>query len=479
MRRILTTSISTLATPYFGDEDLGVQPVPDADSIVNAPEVESADTPIRSTAEHERVEGEKAPDFGDLFKKLDGKSGEDAKTKEAAEKKAAEEAAAAKEAGKKPEEGKKGKEGEQKTPKDDKGKKPEEKKKEEPPPKDDKKGKIPEDDKDLEKIRPRPDASDDEVRSFRALRDTIKETRAEFRALKTQHDAAQAELETLRKTASEMPPEVKAKIEKAEQFLAMQELDRNEGFKAQYDAPIAAAETDLFAVLKGFKASDDLIKEIKEAGVTGWKRWDELLAKIPGPLAQTKVVNALNAVEQKQGARSARLQELTTDRAKLGETLQADEVKSHQEFAKSANEHGVKLTAGKDFILEREEEPEASPEVQKAIAEHNASVKQHAEAWTKNVVAAYKRDPETIARMALEAIEAGVLRTQLEEMELHRERDKARITELEQRIAKSRKAGTVTHSDTVNKPEGKEGKNEDGKIGGDGAEAIASYFGSK
>lgn len=342
---------------------------------------------------------------------------------------------------------------------------------------------IPEKDDDIDSIRPNPDAPAAVIKSINDMKAIVKSTREAARDAARQLEATRTELEAAKAQSGKLPPEVEARVKRADDILLTFEAENNEGFRAEYDTKIVKAEENLFTMLKGHGLGDAQIEELKKVGVDRWDKWNEWTdpegKKHPGVfdilkgLPAHKLALAIDAREQAINAKSTKLQELATNRQQAMEEFSRKEHASRVDWANKVESASNKLFAGEDWILEEPVPADATTEEKAAIEKSNAAKRDLAQQWVKYSNGAYQRDPEMTSEIVVKAMKTDHLIEVLAEKETALERAEARILELETRIGKARAAGRMAHTETADTTPVEEKKPVE--IGGDGQDAIRNY----
>lgn len=460
--------------------------------------------PITPAPNQERVEGEKLPDFSALGKKKaadappaaggdkppekpekpaggqpDAKAAPSKPEPKAPEKPAAEKPPAkpAEPKAKPPE----------KPPEKPAAEKPPEKPAAEKPGDEKKLPEIPKDDKDLDAIQAKPNVPANVAKSIADIRGIAKTERATARAYQAELETVRAELATAKASTGKLPPEVEQELEGLRKFNLLFQAENDPAFKKEFGAKIEAAETTIFGLLEKHGLAAKIIDEIKAAGkaaggdIEAWPRWAELVSAFKNPIDQQEVIAAIKSRRDAIGAKQTRLAELGQSKEKFLEAYAERQNGEQMAFSKGIEQASIQLAAANDWILEQEI-PANADEAQRGILEaRNAEVKKRAEAFGENVRVAYSRDPEKTAEVALKAVEADYLRDVNAELTTERDKATARVAELERQLAKIKSAGRMAH---VESPSGKpdpaaKSTVEEGKVGGDGASAIRSFFAKK
>lgn len=395
--RILNTCISTILRPH-GDEDDIPDDEPQADWAGLESRIKEAGG---STDDDDTQESESAGEAGE----------QDAENKEASEQ--SEEADDA-----------------------NKGKEKKESKTEE------------EEDPDLKKFQPHPQASQETRTQFKALKAQTKAYKQERDTFKTELDTVKSELEKL-KTDGVAAPEkdeeitaLKAENEKLRQTAMVLDLEESEEFKTKYAAPVTKAEEDLHGLLKELHMPDWALKKVKEMG-DSWPGWEDALGRL-NDLDREDVLNARralrNANREKQKAitnlRGADREKLITERTEK----QKNETKTFWTGVGSKAQAMIDKE-GQHMMLTKIPE-NATPEQKKTIEARNEILKTRNAEVSKLLGGAINmKDPEAAAALAFRAANSVFLKEQLDEATTKIKDLEKRLSEAEGKIGKGNKLG--------------------------------------
>jgi len=446
-------------------------------------------TDMERGRQQERVEGEKAPDFSSLGRpKTPKKDEEGGEAPSGTEKPAGE--APAKPAAPKKEAPKAG----EPAKKEPEAKKPEEKKPEAKPkaPEKPKPGeqksepaKIPTD-AEIDALQPRADAPKQVVENFKQMRTSMKTLAQTAREAQAEKDALAKEVETLKATAGKLPPEIEQKLKAADNFQLLFDAQNHPEFKKEYDGKIEASTEAVYKMLEQNGLKPDIIKQIKDIAaanggdVEKWPHWASLLNKFTDPLAKQEAINAITNRRNAIKAKIDKINTLATDRSAYVKELEKKDHDEKQAWAKELEKHALTIGTGFEPAIEKDVPDGATPEIKATIDAHNAKVGEVAKQFQTNVLAAYNRDPKSIAEMSFAAVKADHYEKQLEETKADLEKTKARLAEAEDKLAKVKNAGRLGHVESPS-PGGakKTATTEEGKIGGDGSQALKNFFANR
>lgn len=419
----------------------------------------------------DRVEGERLPDFGTFGKKTaePTKEPEGEKTAPKPEKPASEAAAPKKEAAKP----------EAKPAKTDT--KPESVKPESKPAA---KSEIPADDSDLDALAPKPGSPSHVVKSFSEMRARMRSERAATRETMAAMTALKAEFETLKTSSGKVSPEIEAELDGLRKLSLLINAEEDPRFKAEFGAKVEGAEAKIFGFMAKHKLSHEVVDEIKAAAaqakgdIEAWPRWGELVDAFKNPIDRQELIDAIKGRRDVIGAKATRLNELSESREKYSEHMGMREQTDRSTFAAGVEKRSIDLAAANDWILEEEVPSSATEEQAKLIAERNATVAKRSTEFSDYIRAAYSRDPDKTAEMAMKAVEAGYLREQMKSITTERDKSKARVKALEDSLAKIKSAGRMAHVESP-AADTKAKASESAGVGGDGSSALKDFWASK
>jgi len=446
-------------------------------------------TDMERGRQQERVEGEKPPDFSSLGRsKTPKKDEEGGEAPSGTEKPASE--APAKPAAPKKEASKAG----EPAKKEPEAKKPEEKKPEAKPKGEQKPAEKPAEkkapefptDEEIDKLQPKPGMSRETITHIGQMRTKLKEVSAAGREAAARAEAATKELAVLKETAGKLPPEIEQKLKAADNFQLLFDAQNHPEFKKEYDGKIEASTEAVYKMLEQNGLKPDIIKQIKDIAaanggdVEKWPHWASLLNKFTDPLAKQEAINAITNRRNAIKAKIDKINTLATDRSAYVKELEKKDHDEKQAWAKELEKHALTIGTGFEPAIEKDVPDGATPEIKATIDAHNAKVGEVAKQFQINVLAAYNRDPKSIAEMSFAAVKADHYEKQLEETKADLEKTKARLAEAEDKLAKVKNAGRLGHVESPS-PGGakKTATTEEGKIGGDGSQALKNFFANR
>jgi hypothetical protein len=447
------------------------------------------ETTMERGRNQDRVEGEKPPDFSALGgKKPAAKADEGGEAPSGEEKPAGE--TPAKPATPKKETAKAG----EPAKKEVEGKKPETKKpeaKEKPAEKKPEAAAKPEatkimTDAEIDALQPRADAPKQVVENFKQMRTSMKTLAQTAREAQAAKEALAKEVETLKAATGKLPPEIEERIKRADHFEMLFDAQNNPEFKKEYDGKIEASTEAVYKMLEANGLKPDILKQIKDVAAANggdiekWPHWAALINKFTDPLAKQEAINAISNRRQAIRAKTERLNALAADRETYVKEMQVKDKAQKDAWAKELET--AAMTIGSDFepAIEKEIPEGATPEVKKAIEAHNARVVEVAKEFQTNVLAAYNRDPKFIAEMAFANVKAHHFEKELTDVRAELEKAKTRYTEAETKLAKIKSAGRLAHVESPATGAAKKTTTEEaGKIGGDGRDALQTFWANR
>lgn len=431
----------------------------------------------------ERLEGERAPDFGSLGKKTPSEAPKGTDTPPKEEKPAGEAPAKEKPASKATAKaiGTPAKVEEPAKPAE---KPAEPAKPAEAKPDEAKLPEIPKDDSDLDALKPKPGVPSHVVKSFDDMRARMKTERATARQAIETATKLQQEFEALKSSTGKLPEDVEKELEGLRNFHQLFQAEQDPRFKAQFEAPITKAEESIYAFLKANGMPDKVIEEIKKVAaennkdIEAWGAWDKVADSLKNPIDRQQLLSTLQARRDAIATKDARLREIAGSREKFTEAVGNMDKEEQDKFSKQLEQASIPLAAANDWILEEDIPADATAEQRAAIEARNAKAKEYAGQFGDYSREAYFRNPDKIAEMAVKAVKADHLEAQVESIRVERDKATARVKELEDRIAKVRSAGRIAHVDAPAPETVSTNKTtvEEGRVGGDGQSAIQQFF---
>lgn len=306
---------------------------------------------------------------------------------------------------------------------------------------------IPEDDSDLDAMQPARGAKPEQVKSFSAMKDIIKETRNEARTAAQRAKELEAEVEKLRTTATgAIPPEVQKELEELRAFQEVQLIEKSPVFAQKYEAPITQAEEGLYNYLKEQGCPEEILEEIKADGIDKWEGWNELLSHFKHPLRRSKAEKMIVDFGVAKEARDRAITELQGKRDQLSqEETKVREAEIHNWSRGIATEMSG-LLKEEEWANLKDIPANATKEVKESIEAHNKMVKELGSESHQRIIGSYNRDPKVIAETVHRALRANILAKEVAEKDKSLTAAQARIKELEDMIASRRKAGSPSQA---------------------------------
>lgn len=353
---------------------------------------------------------------------------------------------------------------------------------------------VPADDKDIDAIEPKPNASDRTKNDFKALKESTKAARQYAREL----EAKLKEAET--KLTGDLPPEIKEKLaaaEESEKFRAMFELENEPKARAAYQQKLTTAEETILKRLmtderiglpekgEGPHKSAEWLKKVgfdsKEgrAQINAWinsirtSTKDELLAD--------EVKDLFRGRDRVVSERSGEIEKLRTDRDGYLKSRHDEESNQFKSWGQTADTTLMELAKGHEWADYMKEPDGATAEQKAFVAAHNERIgKEVVPAFNKAILDVYGRNPKATIEMVFKAFEADQeLRPQLTAARADIAAKDARIAELE---AQSQGVRRITEVSRVEQAPGKVSSTPKGIEGAKEAssdDAIEAYMKEK
>lgn len=336
---------------------------------------------------------------------------------------------------------------------------------------------------DIDALQPKKGAPAHVYENFKKLKDEVlKPLRREAVAYRQQVEELKTQVSTLEQEKGKLTPEVEEELKGLRGLRYMMKAQEDPVFQKQFEEPIGKAADKVYAVLKQFGLPDDALKSIQEVAeqnggnLEAWPHWEKLLNTETNPLNRQTIIDALKGRRDAIGARDAQLAKVSQDREEYFKNIAEKENADRSKWARDLQTAAEIISQGEEWAAEKEVPAGASAEVKKAVEAHNARVGEIAKGFQTRVLGAYNRDPKMIAELAFSSVKADELQRQLDEAETQREKDSARIKDLETKLSKIKSAGRVTHSESPDPAPRNKSTVDEGKVGGDGNAAFDKFF---
>lgn len=352
-------------------------------------------------------------------------------------------------------------------------------------PEPEKKPEIPATDDDIDKLEPKPTASEKTKSEFRTLKEIGKSARLEARTAK----ARVAELEQKLKDGS-LTDEMQAKLKKADEdanFRAMFELENDPAMRAAYAKKLGTVEENIFKLLQDdprLAMSKERVDKLREAGIDSeegqrLQQWIFKTLRDKGKdLLLAEVVQAFHGRQNVIKERAAEIEGLRTNRDAYLKQRQEGERNEYSKWGKTADETLTEICNGEDWVNFKDV-PENATAEQKAIIEaHNAKVKNEiAPKFNQAVLDVYKRDPKATSTHIFRSFKLDHVQGRLDTAESELKQARERIAELEKLAGGVRRVSQVSRADQA--PSGKVPSNASAVAGSkevDAEEALDNYL---
>lgn len=301
---------------------------------------------------------------------------------------------------------------------------------------------LPKDDADIDGMQPKPTASEKTQNDFKALKTIAKEARAEARRVAAEAEELRAKVGT-----TELPADVKeklARLDEAEKFKQMFELENEPRARAEYTAKLTAAEDKILAKLqtdprlKLPQADADWLKKVgfdhpeAVAKRNGW--FKAIREKLGDEMLVQEVAGLFRDREGVIQGRAAEVEKLRGDRDAFLKERQEHESGEFKRWGTTADQTLVELAKGHDWTDFMKEPDNATPEQKAVVEAHNKRVQEEiVPAFNSAVLDVFNRKPDVTVQHVFNSMrlkfevepELATLKTALAEKE-------ARIAELEQ-----------------------------------------------
>lgn len=364
-------------------------------------------------------------------------------------------------------------------------KKVEEKKADEPPPKAEEKKveeQKPDRDKDLEDLKPAPNAPQKVHVDFAAMRTKIKESRDLADKLAKEKEDTAKLAEELKGKVGKMPEETEKELTELRAIRAAYLGENDPKFQEEWTAKAKAADTALIDLLEQNNLPADQIKALREGGIDKWatpaklEEIETLCTKQKLGLLWKRIEMMLIAREDVGTQRAAAVKQIQSDPGSFFKKHQEQEQATLNQFADVGRARTLEIVKEHPDLFKEQEMPENASKEQKAVVEaHNAGIKEMAGRVRDRISAMHGRDPKAIIEAAMHQERAAHLDKKLADVNAELQKSKDRIKELEDKIASSKKAGKTTHSDSSAPIAEKMGKGVVQGVGGDVRDAFASW----
>lgn len=313
---------------------------------------------------------------------------------------------------------------------------------------------IPEDDKDIDDLRPRDGAPSTVVKDFKALQARMKEERARARAF-------QAQLVEAKKVAPAADPkeieELKRQIEELTPYRAAVQLENDPDFQKEFETKQTEAESGLKALLTGHprlrmpeKSDDPKImtwEKLQAIGVAT-EKGRELVSnilkhvnqKVGDPLLVEEITDAWKGVAKVAKERADKLTQIKGSRETLHTHNETRAKAEQQEWGTKADASLLDLVKERRWANYLTPKEDATPENKASVEAHNKQVDDEIKPqFHKAITAIYNRDPQKGMEICVKAIERDIFEKEITQLKKDLEERDKRIEELSGDIGRVRK----------------------------------------
>lgn len=317
-----------------------------------------------------------------------------------------------------------------------------------PKPEDEDPSKVSKEDKpeeepeELKKFQPHPQASPEQVTQFKAIKTVLKTKIQEIKAKETELATARQELEAAKKAGGN-PEEVqklKEEVERLKKVSLVVDVEQSPEFKAQYDQPVAEAETALRATLKRLEMPDALIEQAVKQG-DKWTRWEEA-KKYLNDGQREELDDARRAMRKALRTKEDAVAKLRgPEREAFLQQRQEEQKNGEKSYWDATGQEASKLLQESGKYMLPQAIPEGATEDQKkAIEAANKVITERNSETSKLIAGAVRfRDPKATATLAFRAADSLFARAELTETKAALKKAQDRVTELEAIVNKARK----------------------------------------
>jgi hypothetical protein len=261
-----------------------------------------------------------------------------------------------------------------------------------------------------------PDNTRDEISErFRGLRTRAKETKREAAALHKQLEAAQAELEAVKKFPTQVPEGLTREVEELRSFRRMHDLANDPTFKAKYEHQIQGLEKEICDTIAGLepdsKELQDYVDKLRKAGPrslpSNW--WHpNLIKNMQDQFVAHELMNKVQQMYQLAKNQKTEIEDWSKD----GDKFKAHQAQLADQYWKNfatvaAQTVKAMIPQLGDFgkFVEPKDETKATNSSERAAwAEHNASRKPLEEMFQKLMIDAHDNGPAGLARVCTLAV---------------------------------------------------------------------------
>ena len=344
--------------------------------------------------------------------------------------------------------------------------------------------KVPKDDTDVDKIEAHQNAPTNIKTGIAVLKEQTKIARAEARSLATERETLQARVKELEGKQTELPADVKAKLDEMDRLQARVLAENDPKFIEEWKGKISGSEETLYGYLKSHGLGDDTIAEMKAAGGPEfWQGNDKV--------DWDKIATALGAIDWTKA--NTYLSRVISTRDEHGQAVKARQEDGQKYISENIqNEESGRQAWGKDlenevgrlgdlpehaWSVKREVPANATPEQKKLVDDHNARMDAVGKEFAEAAAKVHGRDHKTIANHLYRSFKLDHVDSELKSKIAELETAQARIAELEDGIAKRKAAGKVAHT-TPSATKVAEVKNEAADEG-DAFDSVSNYWKNK
>lgn len=302
-------------------------------------------------------------------------------------------------------------------------------------------------DEEIEAMKPRDNAPARDIKSHREMKEIIKSSVGRVRELET-------EIETLKKTAGAMTPEIEERLKLADRDRKLAEaleLENDPIIRKEFETNLSKAEGDFIGFLKShprialqekgnYVFTEQKLKEIGLDTDAGRAEVNKMIAKVREATGDEMLVDEIKAKFLARAkvveGHNQKIAELRDGGGKLIEMRQVREAEERTKWGETARNHVADIfNVDKDSYkhIASREIPEGATEAEKKeIEAHNKAVKEIAlPDFHERITAVMNKDPKKSMETILLATRVPVLLKRVETVEGENKTLKDRVAELE------------------------------------------------
>lgn len=336
----------------------------------------------------------------------------------------------------------------------------------------------PEDDKDIDTLQLKQNASPKSQEQFEALRKIAKEERRRSREI----EARAKELEARAKDVKPLDEKTATELEDLRKFKRTFDIENDDSFKAEYDAKLTTVDTNILGSLQALGMPAEHVEAIKKNGLDSysWDWWQEnvfskLVGKPKFEFEGEKIKQKLFVRDELLGARKAAIVEAKQNADTILQQRSEGVKKAWEGWGKQVETEVKTITANVPWAQEKVLPADATADVKAAVEAHNTKYKVREALFKKTIDSVIQQHPADVARLGFVTVENDVLKEEVTGLGRQITAKDERIKELEEQLAARNNAGRVSRA-SAPPPAKDKSKSPADNLGKSADQAMEEFF---